>query len=632
MRLGVDFDNTLVCTDKIFYCEARARGWIPAKVARRKEAVRDFLRRAGQEKRWTELQGQVYGLRMAKAEPFAGALEALRAFAAVGIELCIISHKSLFPAGGPRANLHKAALGWLRLQGVLKMLKLAPGRNLFFETTRAAKLARIRRCGCTHFIDDLPEVLAEPGFPPGVTRILFDPRGSARVDPRWQRVASWPVLRRLVLNWAKKEAASNKAGWPGPERSGWAGRRRRKKPQKKYCPPRPGCALFGVPQNDLKNADGASTARLLGEASCSLRSPSPRFAWAGPSPKGVGSQLPIALLSQCGKDKNFRALHQLPGGRNNKVFLLQSGGKNLLLKSYFQHPADLRDRLGTEFDFLRFAWQNGLRQVPEPLACDPACGLALYEFIEGKHFSRAKDIKPRHLRAALDFIRALNAPARKNSPAARSLPTASEACFSIESHLACVERRLSRVKSLVSHKSATAFVHLELTPAWQRVRATILRQAAVAKIAPARHLPLAERIISPSDFGFHNALLERNGKLRFLDFEYAGWDDPAKLASDFLLQPDVPPPQSAQDDFVSGLAELVDKPEFFLWRAAMLHPLYAIKWCCILLNEFLPVERRRRIFARREENERLRQEKQLQKAREMLRRIALSPCGRGPIR
>ena len=50
-------------------------------------------------------------------------------------------------------------------------------------------------------------------------------------------------------------------------------------------------------------------------------------------------------------------------------------------------------------------------------------------------------------------------------------------------------------------------------------------------------LPEENRVISQSDVGFHNMLIGKN-KVYFLDFEYAGWDDPGKLFSDLLLQPD----------------------------------------------------------------------------------------------
>ena len=43
---------------------------------------------------------------------------------------------------------------------------------------------------------------------------------------------------------------------------------------------------------------------------------------------------------------------------------------------------------------------------------------------------------------------------------------------------------------------------------------------------------MAQRALSPSDFGLHNALRGQDGQLRFVDFEYFGWDDPVKLVSD----------------------------------------------------------------------------------------------------
>ena len=48
-----------------------------------------------------------------------------------------------------------------------------------------------------------------------------------------------------------------------------------------------------------------------------------------------------------------------------------------------------------------------------------------------------------------------------------------------------------------------------------------------------------------------NALLAASDKkLRFLDFEYAGWDDPAKLIGDFFCQPAIPAPHSEFERFV----------------------------------------------------------------------------------
>ena len=43
-----------------------------------------------------------------------------------------------------------------------------------------------------------------------------------------------------------------------------------------------------------------------------------------------------------------------------------------------------------------------------------------------------------------------------------------------------------------------------------------------------------ERCISPSDFGLHNAI-RTAADIRFIDFEFAGWDDPAKALVNFIF-------------------------------------------------------------------------------------------------
>jgi hypothetical protein len=53
---------------------------------------------------------------------------------------------------------------------------------VYFEDDRAHKLARIAALDCTHFVDDLEEVFADPHFPAGVRRILFAEAGADCCD------------------------------------------------------------------------------------------------------------------------------------------------------------------------------------------------------------------------------------------------------------------------------------------------------------------------------------------------------------------------------------------------------------------------------------------------------------------
>jgi hypothetical protein len=194
MKLGLDFDNTLVTYDRLFHRVAYEEGLIDASVPVNKNAVRDDLRRRGLEPSWTALQGRVYGPRMKDAELFVGVIEALAALQTSGVELCIISHKTRYPYSGEKHDLHLAARSWIEASGLCDAPRtgLSPDA-VFFELTKEAKLARIRQQGCTHFIDDLPEIFTHADFPAEVQKILFDPSGALEV-PGARRIAAWKEL------------------------------------------------------------------------------------------------------------------------------------------------------------------------------------------------------------------------------------------------------------------------------------------------------------------------------------------------------------------------------------------------------------------------------------------------------
>jgi len=165
-----------------------------------KSDVRNCLRRAGREDDWTEMQGYVYGARMAEAATFPGVKEFLRACRAAGHTASIISHKTRAPFRGEHYDLHRAAIAWLEEQGFFAEADLGLAReNVFFELTKEAKLARIATQRCTHFIDDLPEFLAEPGFPANVKRVLFDPNNLYAHDTSLSRITSWAEAQALVI-------------------------------------------------------------------------------------------------------------------------------------------------------------------------------------------------------------------------------------------------------------------------------------------------------------------------------------------------------------------------------------------------------------------------------------------------
>jgi hypothetical protein len=196
MRIGIDFDNTLIDYDRVFLAAAIERGLVEGGFLGSKRAVRDAIRRLPDgELTWQRLQGYVYGSGIERAVPFDGVPDFLRRCQTCRLAVSIVSHKTRYGHHDPgRIDLREAALGWMTAQGFLRPeAHGAPVRQVFFEDTRTAKLARIAALGCTHFIDDLEEVFADPEFPAGVKRILFAPDGNPCCDVvcvSWAEIAA----------------------------------------------------------------------------------------------------------------------------------------------------------------------------------------------------------------------------------------------------------------------------------------------------------------------------------------------------------------------------------------------------------------------------------------------------------
>jgi hypothetical protein len=204
MRIGIDFDNTIITYDAVFGVVARQRGLIgEGFCGRSKQAIRDHIRLLPDgEIAWQQLQGQVYGKGIAEATMFPGFGGFLRRCRALELPVVIVSHKTEYGHYDPdRVNLRRAALDWMTAQGFFHDFALSP-RNIYFESTRAEKLHRIAELSCTHFIDGLEEVLTDPVFPRDVTRILFASGASAPAAAPYVVCRSWRDIEERIFGHA----------------------------------------------------------------------------------------------------------------------------------------------------------------------------------------------------------------------------------------------------------------------------------------------------------------------------------------------------------------------------------------------------------------------------------------------
>jgi len=317
--------------------------------------------------------------------------------------------------------------------------------------------------------------------------------------------------------------------------------------------------------------------------------------------------------------QRVESIARIGGGRNSRVYRVRCGTGDHAAKFYFGRTADGRDRSQIEYSAFDFLWRRGVRCIPQPLKCDPARQVAVYEFIEGEPVEAsavaAGDID--QLAALVRQLREIAA-----DPASQTLGPAAEAFFSVNDVIGNIADRYHRMASLEvrspSHDAMRQFLAADYEPAFSRL-AEWARRHVEHNDSP---LPNERRTLSPSDMGFHNSLRRHNGKLVFLDFEYFGWDDPAKTLSDTLLHPRMRLPAGLQAYLAKRFSSIFDCDPSWRRRVEIVYPLFGLKWCMILLNEFRPEQLKRRHFVDQapEEVHEL-QMRQLETAQQLLGRI-----------
>ena len=269
-------------------------------------------------------------------------------------------------------------------------------------------------------------------------------------------------------------------------------------------------------------------------------------------------------------------------GNNNSSYKIVSGNSKLLLKNYFHSSTDTRNRYSHEISLYRYLHHLGCNSIPELLACDENHRQAIFEFIEGH---KVQDISAEDIKACLTFIQKLNS--ANQTSQARKLPLAVDSSFSIPEFINNIGKRFDRFKKV------DLPVHVE---AFLRDLLKIFKEASNNNPFSSQIITEESRCLSPSDFGFHNILISK-GKHYFFDFEYAGWDDPVKMVCDFLCQPDFPIPRRFFDLFIAESQNIFVEYNSLQTKINYLLPLCRIKWCLIILNPFLKVEKQKRDFA-----------------------------------
>ena len=304
-------------------------------------------------------------------------------------------------------------------------------------------------------------------------------------------------------------------------------------------------------------------------------------------------------------------------GGNNRVFQISGDESHAVLKVYPSQKEDPRDRLGHEYAALSFLARYGVTQVPRPIACDRDLQCAAYEWVEGVP---PRDPDFADIDEMADFF--LRLQELRGCEGAEALPEGATPALSLASVALQLQQRFDRLMAAVpSGSEAAEFVASELRPVVATAIAHLRDGYARSGVGFDVPLPPPLRVLSPSDFGFHNALRQPSGRLAFLDFEYFGWDEPVKAVADVMLHAGMALPDELARRYRQRVSEALTRNDpGFPARFELLFPALRATWCLILLNEFLPERWARRVLSGAAYDREAAQIRQLAKARDMITR------------
>ena len=272
-------------------------------------------------------------------------------------------------------------------------------------------------------------------------------------------------------------------------------------------------------------------------------------------------------------------------GCNSSTFCIIDRNDKFLLKFYRNEKFN-RIRLKRELIFLEFLNSFSFKNTPNLITYNEEYNWILMSWING---AKIKNVNKKIVEKLLFFLSDIQK--FKNKKLSNKFINAAEACFSLQDHFLLIKKRMQKIEKIFdSEESLSCKQNNAMLNLYRKIDEKYLLSLNMAKDKFSHDsykaiIKLDYRIISPSDIGFHNCLL-LNNELYFIDFEYAGWDDPLKLICDLVLQPDYSIPKV----YLGLIRNLINKlnlvPDWQLRLEIMLE-IYTIKWVCIILNPLL---------------------------------------------
>lgn len=271
---------------------------------------------------------------------------------------------------------------------------------------------------------------------------------------------------------------------------------------------------------------------------------------------------------------------KLRGGINNQVYACSKAGHSFVIKGYPANSLSKHDRMRAEIDFLRLSQRLAPNYVPKLIAQDAVRRAIVLEQIDGTPYKEVEKLTDSDINSAISFIHALNQKILKADDC--EIQQAADGFMRITEHIDNVQNRIDVLETNHLPKQCILFADEildKLNSHWLKVKEKTEQTLVRGELTDI----LEERYqwYSPSDFGFHNAIKTPAG-VKFIDFEFAGCDDPAKTVSDFFLQPRIPVSPQYITKMIVAFNDRINKNDL-LKRTCILSGVLKIKWASIIL-------------------------------------------------
>ena len=292
-----------------------------------------------------------------------------------------------------------------------------------------------------------------------------------------------------------------------------------------------------------------------------------RYVLGDNSDSDINSYLEIANQRKNGE------ITRIKGGANSEIYKFYYENKPYVLKLYLDDRLDGKSRLNAEKNAYIFFNSNHIDNVANLKKCNEEFGFTIIEYIEGR---KIENIYPSDITKALEFIS--NLYHYRNISLQNTIPYAAQALLSTRALISEVEERRNTL--IKESKELENYLKNDFDLIFKEFK----------NLLPKKELSVSRElmILSPSDFGFHNALRHINGDIFWLDFEYFGWDDPVKLTSDFLWHPGFNIPNDQEEIWLNKCKKLFIKSDKdYEKRFNYFHPIFGLRWALIVLNVYL---------------------------------------------